>query len=89
MTSTRSPLTLVRRWSAGALLGATLAVGAVGLQLADHARATTTAGATTKTQGSGTQAAVASSGSSSGSTFASVPGVSPGTSSSQWNSSAS
>jgi hypothetical protein len=89
MTSTRSPLTLVRRWSAGALLGATLAVGAVGLQLADHAKATTTAGATTKAQGSGTQSSVAPSGSSNGSSFASVPGVSAGTSSSQSNSSAS
>ncbi len=95
MTSTRSSLTLVRRWGAGALLAAVVGVGVVGVHLADQAQATTTATATAGSPGTSDDSSASSSvGSSSsrspsGSRFGAVSGVTSGSGPSQWNSSGS
>ena len=90
MTPTRSPMNLVRRWSAGALLAAVLGVGVVGVHLADQAQATTTATATAGSQGTSDDSATSSSsGSSNGTSFGAVSGVTSGSGPSQSNSSGS
>ncbi|MEP6856713.1 MAG: hypothetical protein ABJA33_14645 [Pedococcus sp.] len=90
MNSTRSPLTLVRRWSAGTVLAAALGVGVVGVHLADQAQATTTAAATAGSQGTSDGSSSSSSSSSpSSSSFGAVSGVTSGSGPSQSNSSGS
>ncbi|KQZ90620.1 hypothetical protein ASD62_16355 [Phycicoccus sp. Root563] len=104
MSKPRSPLSLARRWTAGALLATTLGAGAVGVHLATD-RGTTTAssagtstdstGASTDSTGASTDSGSSSSSSSSTSTdsgsssFGSVAGVASGSGSPQTSTSGS
>ena len=58
MSKQRSPLTLARRWTAGALLASTLGAGVVGVHLASDQGRATASGSTT---GAGTTSAGTSS----------------------------
>lgn len=81
MSKPRSPLDLARRWTAGALLAATLGAGAVGVHLAtDQGTATAGSAATSATSDTSSSGSTTSSNSSG---FGAVSEVTPGTSSAQ------
>ena len=94
MSKPRSPLSLARRWTAAALLAATLGAGSIGVRLAaDQGTVTaSSAGTTSSSSGATTSSRPSSAGTaktSGSSSFGAVPGVSSGTGSAQSSTSGS